>query len=279
MKKTIKYFIFVLSLCLTTAFFGQSKKIKLRASVGYIKEMNHAKYLVLTAKFKEGKKFIPAQGASFLVYQNFKNDSSLLIAKAILTKQGRAKIKLHKNIDNQNLNFSIKLLDTIKFKPLLKNLKIKDAYLATQIVNENQKNFIVISLTDAYTKMPLSRKPLSVYVKRSFKELNLGDKELYFTDKEGRVRVLIPKGIPAINNILTLNVALEEDDTYGTVKAFAVTRLGETINEDTSFDERKLWSARGKEPMFLFLLSVSLIVIIWTAIIHVIYNIFKISKP
>lgn len=278
MHITIKYLVVVLSFYLTTPLFSQTQKNKIRLTVQYENEMNHAKYLILSAKFKENKKFIPAQDVSFLIYQNFQNDTSLLIAKAVLSKKGRAKIKLHKNIDNFNLNFSIKLVDTLNFKPLTKKLNIKDVSLSTQILKEDQKNFIVATLTDAFTKKPVSRRPLKIRVKRTFKDLNLGDKELYFTDSNGSVKVRIPEGIPAINGVLTLNVILEDDDTYGTVRAFTVTPLGEIIIEETSFDERSLFSARGKEPMFLFFISVSLAVIVWTAIIKVVYNIYKIYK-
>jgi hypothetical protein len=264
--------------CLFNKGFAQQDKYKLRLNVNYIKEMNHARYLEFKSFYKVHKKRYFADKTKLLVYQYTNDTLEKLIGKVTLNKKGKAKLKLPEYLHLNLLKYIIKLGDNKKFKPINKRISIKDALLDVYVNKEKKDNYLYAVLTDTKSGSPIKGKALKAQVKRSFKNLNLGNKEQYLTDTQGQIKVKIPKDIPTINKGLTLNIILDDDDVYGTIKTFIVVPLGKPIVENNSFDERKLWSSRGKAPFFLFFISISLFVIIWTNLVNVVYKIYKIYK-
>jgi len=256
--------------------YSQSKKPRIRLKVLYVKDMPQKRFLIISARYRVKKKYIPAPKVKFDIYHNLTKDSSVLIGKVILSRKGSAKLKLPKQINN--LNFTVVLADTLKYKKASKTLNLTDANLETYVIKHKGLNYLEAKLTKSSNNEPIQDAVISLVVKRTFKSLNLGDKEFYLTDKEGKVKALIPKNIPAINGVLTLNALLDGENVYGTVKAFTVAHIGITAKENKEFDERKLWSAKGKEPIFLTIIAISLIVVVSTAIFQVVYNIYRISK-
>jgi len=271
-------FSILVCFCLFNKGFAQQDKYKLRLNVNYIKEMNHARYLEFKSFYKVHKKRYFAYKTKLLVYQYANDTIEKLIGKVTLNKKGKAKLKLPKYLNLNSLRYRISLKDNKKFKPLNKRILIKDALLDVRVDKEREENYLYAVLTDTKSGNPIKGKALKAEVKRSFKNLNLGNKEEYITDIQGQIKVKIPKGIPTINKGLTLNIILDDDDIYGTIKTFIVVPLGTPVVENNSFEERKLWSSRGKAPYFLFFISISLFVIIWTNLANVVYKIYKIYK-
>jgi hypothetical protein len=75
-----------------------------------------------------------------------------------------------------------------------------------------------------------------------------------------------------------IEVVLNESDTYGTVKALVNAPVGTPIVDESTFDERKMWSPRSKTPIFLLIFPNLLIFGIWGLIIYLFVNLIKISK-
>jgi hypothetical protein len=90
--------------------------------------------------------------------------------------------------------------------------------------------------------------------------------------------VEIEKGLPGVDGILTFEVVLEESDEYGTVKALVQAPIGKLIVDESTFDERTMWSPRNKTPLFLLIFPNVLTLGIWGIIVYLIINLFKISK-
>ena len=91
---------------------------------------------------------------------------------------------------------------------------------------------------------------------------------IYNTDDDGEIQVPIEDGIPGIEGNLKLEVVLSESDDYGTVIAQLTAPIGTVIVDESTFDQRTMWSPRGKTPIFLLTLTYSFIFIVWGIFIY-----------
>lgn len=110
-----------------------------------------------------------------------------------------------------------------------------------------------------------------------FKPLRIGE-EFNSTDDEGSILVPIDDGIPGVDGNLGIEVVLNERDDYGTVKAVVFAPIGVSIVDESTFNQRTMWSPRTKTPIFLLIFPNLLIFGIWGFIIYLIFNLFKLSK-
>ncbi|VAW18293.1 hypothetical protein MNBD_BACTEROID04-89, partial [hydrothermal vent metagenome] len=94
----------------------------------------------------------------------------------------------------------------------------------------------------------------------------------------GAILVPVEEGIPGIDGNLTFEVVLNDSDDFGTVKAIVEAPIGVPIVDESTFDQRTMWSPRNKTPLFLLILPNLLIFSIWGLIIYLITNLFKITK-
>ncbi|MGB5204645.1 MAG: hypothetical protein WBN63_10690, partial [Eudoraea sp.] len=110
-----------------------------------------------------------------------------------------------------------------------------------------------------------------------FSPLKIGE-EFNFRDENGTIFVPIEDGIPGLDGNLNIEVVLQDSDDYGTVKAIINAPIGKPIVEESTFDQRTLWSPRSKTPIFILFFTGGLIFGTWGIIIYLITNLFKISK-
>jgi hypothetical protein len=62
------------------------------------------------------------------------------------------------------------------------------------------------------------------------------------------------------------------------VKALVNAPIGVPIVDESTFDERTMWSPRSKTPLFLLIFPNLIILGIWGLIIYLILNLFKLKK-
>ncbi|MCK4562765.1 MAG: hypothetical protein KAT78_07650, partial [Flavobacteriaceae bacterium] len=136
---------------------------------------------------------------------------------------------------------------------------------------------ITATLFDANTNNPIVDESLTVQVQRLFNPLPIGE-EFNNTDDNGSILVPIENGIPGIEGNLAIEVVLNESDNYGTVKVIVNAPFGVPIVDESTFDQRTMWSPRNKTPIFLLIFPNLLIIGIWGFIIYLFINLFKLSK-
>ena len=110
-----------------------------------------------------------------------------------------------------------------------------------------------------------------------FRSLSIGE-DSYNTDQDGTILVPVEEGIPGVDGNLTFEVVLEDSDDYGTVKALVHAPIGVPVVNESTFDERTMWSPRTKTPYFLLIFPNLVIFTMWSFIIYLIINLFKIQK-
>lgn len=127
--------------------------------------------------------------------------------------------------------------------------------------------------------VPLSEKDVMFYVQRSFSLLPIG-RGAETTDENGEAVMEFPLDLPGDENGMLVVIAkIEDDDTYGTVETSSKIKWGvmpET--ENSEWAHRSLSASRDKAPMYLIIVSNSIIAIIWGTIFYIILQLIKIKK-
>ncbi|AMC12042.1 hypothetical protein Lupro_12560 [Lutibacter profundi] len=174
-----------------------------------------------------------------------------------------------------NLLISFKGNDT--FKKAKKNIVFKDVDIRAKLITKDSVNYISATLINTATNTPITGESLNIQVQRLFKPLKIGN-EFNYTNENGAIFIPIDNGIPGMDGNIAIEVVLNESDDFGTVKAIVNAPIGVPIVDESTFNERTMWSPRNKTPLFLLIFPNLLIFGIWGLIIYLITNLFKISK-
>ncbi len=288
MRKQLKFrFIF---LALLSVFFvstgvqnlhAQTKKNKVRLKADYVKIMDDQLYLNISVSSKIDKKTTKISGIELTIY-NETNDDKIELGKVKTDMNGESTFTIKSinsitpdSTNTYNLLVSFKGNET--FKKSKKNISFKDVSINAQHIVKDSINYISATLIDKGTNNPIAEESLTIQVQRLFRPLRIG-KEFNNTNENGTILVPIEEGIPGVDGLLNLEVVLNDHDDYGTVKAIIKAPIGIPIVEESTFDQRTLWSTRSKTPIFILIFANLLILGMWGIIIYLITNLFRINK-
>ncbi|MGV8945192.1 MAG: hypothetical protein ACOH1N_02070 [Lutibacter sp.] len=277
-KLTTKHiFLVLLSVFLCTSSFAQDK-IRLKAS--YVKIMNGEAYFDIQATAKVNDENINVSKIPLIIY-NLVDDEQIEFGKTTTNMLGKSKF-LVKDLnalkpDSSNFyNIEIVFEGNDKFSEASKSLSFKNANIDAKLVTIDSINYISATLIDKSTDSLLIGQSLKVQIPRLFKPLLI--EEFNETDENGTILVPIPEGIPGVDGNISIEVVLSESDEFGTVKAVVIAPIGKPIVDESTFDQRTMWSPRSKTPLFLLIFPNLLTFAMWGIIIYLITNLFKISK-
>jgi len=289
MKNKPKYrflFLVFLSLSIGSISFHNihsqnSNKHKVRLQAYYFKIMDSISYFDIKATSKIKKKNTRVSNIKISVY-NIQEDKKIELGNTITNHQGETRfiIKDLNSLKTDSIG-TYKIIFSFKgdslHKKASKKVKFKDATIKAKLVTKDSINYINALLFDKFLQIPIIDEPLTLRVQRLFKPLTLG-KGFNMTDEKGSIQTPIENGIPGVDGILILEVVLYESDDYGTVIDLVKAPIGVPIVDESTFDQRTMWSPRNKTPLFLLIIPNVLTLGMWAIIILLIVNLFKIYK-
>lgn len=260
-----------------TTIHAQEKKQKARLSVSFNKVQN-SKFLKISGKYKKDKKYRPAAGLDLNIYQVFENDSLVPLGNIALSKKGLANFDVSEafKTDLEQYDFEISHKASEKFKKVSKNIGVRVANLSAKLQTVDDNHVIVGKLTDTNNE-PIEGAEIKVQLQRLFSPLAVG-KGIYFTDENGTINVPITEIMPGIEGKLTYEVVLADSDDYGTIKTIVVANFGKPIVDQSTFDQRTMWSPPTKAPWFDLIIPNLLILGIWGYLVVITFNLYRISK-
>jgi len=289
MKNQLKFrFVFLafvgFSLCSSTfqnSYSQNEAKHKVRIQAYYFKIMDSVSYINIRAISKIGKKNTKVSNIDISVY-NTLNDEQIKLGSIKTNMQGES-IFIFKNLatltpdSTGTYNILLSFKGNSSFKKASKRISFKDAAITAKLVTNNNINYINATLLTGNNESPIIDEPLTLRVQRLFKPLILGDKPSK-TNENGSILAPIEEGIPGLHGNLIIEIVLDESDSYGTIIDLVKAPIGVAIVEDSTFDERTMWSPRSKTPLFLLIVPNLLTFGMWAIIIYLIVNLFKIKK-
>ena len=288
MKNRTKFrlvFLVLLGLLFTIGFqnlYAQdAEKNRIRLGADFFKIMDAENYLEIKATARIQKRNTGVPNIPISVYYEFE-DEKVILGNTTTNMEGESRFVL-KNLNDikpdstntYNLGFSFKGNDS--FKKASKSISFKNADIKAKIIAKDSINYITATLIDVSTDSPIIGESLDVQVERLFMPLKIGE-EFNKTDENGTILVKVDNDIPGVDGILTIEVVLNDNDIYGTVKDLVVAAIGIPIVDESTFDQRTMWSPRNKTPLFLLILPNLIIFGLWVFIIYLSLNLFKIAK-
>jgi hypothetical protein len=289
MKNQLKFryvFLVIVSVFICLANFQNlyaqnAKKNKVRIKAEYVKIMDNESYVDITATSKIEKKNTKVSNIDLTIYNELEDEKTKL-GSTTTNKKGKIRFVINSLNDikpdsTNTYNILISFRGNDSFKKASKRISFKNANIEAKLTIKDSINYIKATLTDAVTNSPIIDELLNVQVQRLFRPLGIGE-EFNNTDENGTIIVPIEEGIPGVDGILTFEVVLYDSDDYGTVKDLVDAPLGIPIIEESTFDQRTMWSPRNKTPLFILIFTNVLIIGIWGIIVYLITNLFRIKK-
>jgi hypothetical protein len=263
------------------SFHSLNAQNKVRLKAQYNKIMDSLSYVDIVATSKIDRKNIKVSDIEIYVFNKLEDDN-IELGKIKTNYKGETRFFIEDlnaiqsdSSNTYNLLFTFKGNET--FKRAKKRISFKNADIIAKIVVKDSINYVEATLTDSGVNSPIVEQGLTIRVQRLFEPLVLG-KEFNNTNDDGAILVPIEEGIPGVNGNLIFEVVLKDSDDYGTVKALISSAIGTPVVDESTFNERTMWSTRDKTPIFLLIFPNLLIFGIWGLIIYLIINLFKISK-
>ena len=287
----IKYFVsFFIIIAMnhmwgSNELYAQTKKNRARINADYVKVIDGESYLNIKASARVDRETVEISNAELTIFKVIEDEGEekeIEIGKAKTNTSGKCKfvIKDFKGLVPDSEGFYHLLVSfggNDSFKKASKDVSFKNAAIEANWVVKDSVNYVNAKLTDTQLDSTLAEIPLKVRVDRLFRPLNIGE-EFYETDENGEIEVAIEEGIPGIDGNLKLEVVLNESDDYGTVIAQLTAPIGTVIVDQSTFDERTMWSPRGKTPIFLLALTYSFIFVVWGIFLYLFINLVRIIK-
>ena len=273
--------VLIFSTASNNLYAQKTKKNKVRLNVQYVKIMDGEIYFDIKASARIKKKNIKVSNIDLILYNELEEEK-IELGKTVTNMKGESRFVLKnlnaiKSDSSNTYNILVSFKGNDFYKKAKKSISFRDVNIEAKIITKDSVNYISATLINANSKDPIVDESLTVYVQRLFKSLRIGE-EFNSTDEEGSIMVPIENGIPGVDGNLAIEVVLNESDDFGTVKAMVIGSVGVPIVDESTFDERTMWSPRNKTPLFLLIFPNLLIIGIWGFIVYLILNLFKLKK-
>ncbi len=257
------------------------EKERLRLSATYIKMMDGPLYLDLAASARIDRTTVEVPGAELEVYYEVDGEEFPLgtvttdgSGKARFTMEGLEQIRP----DSTGLyTLSASFAGNDAYRRASRSLSFRNADIRAELVQQDSLAFVQATLFDAAADSAVADALIKVQVVRMFRPLRISE-EFLSTDDSGSIEVEVPPGIPGPGGNLELQVAVEDNDDYGTVIASLEAPVGTAIQQDTTYFERTLWAPRDRTPLFIIFFTGLLILGSWGLIVYLVRNLIKIAK-
>lgn len=277
-------FILVISLNLTLGLNelnAQTKKNRARINADYVQSIGDEHYLNIKASARIDKKTVEVAHIELSIIQEL-NEEEIEIGKTKTDASGLSKfvLKDFSSLQADSLgyyNLVVSFAGNDSFRKASRDVSFRNADIEAKWIVKDSINYIQAKLIDTKLDSTLAEMPLSVRVERLFRPLKIGE-DSYDTDENGEIEVAVEEGIPGIDGNLNIEVVLNESDEYGTVIAHVKAPIGTVIVDESTFDQRTMWSPRGKTPIFLLALTYSFIIIVWGIFLYLFINLVRIIK-
>jgi len=286
-KQNITYILsllLVIFLHLTAGSYdlnAQTKKNRARINADYVQRIGDEHYLNIKASSRIDKKTVEVAHIELNIFQEL-DDEEIEIGKTKTNASGISKfvIKDFSKLQADSLGFYnlvVSFAGNESFKKASRDVSFRNANIDAKWIVKDSTNYINAKLIDTQLDSALAEMPLTVRVERLFRPLKIGE-DYYDTDEDGEIEVAVEDGIPGVDGNLKIEVVLNESDDYGTVIATLTAPIGTVIVDESTFDQRTMWSPRGKTPLFLLTLTYSFIIIVWGMFLYLFINLVRIFK-
>lgn len=260
-----------------------SEKQKVFVTMKFVKENGNGKvdFKVFT---KEDKKKNPVQFTIVNLYLN-ENSKLGMMGNITTNENGEGSVPLSKKFADLSdslteFNFIGSLMNDPRFTGTETELTIKSATLELSLYQEDSIRYAKAILKEKNTEgqwIPVPEIEIGFFVKRYFSLLSVAEYPVS-TDENGEAILEFPKGLKgdSLGN-LNIVVKIDANENYGTLIASAQEKWGIPLIISQG-EERLLSGSRKNAPLFLVIVSNTIIIAVWAVILYIILQLFKIKS-
>jgi hypothetical protein len=255
-------------------------------SVRYFLPENKIPYVDVSTKKKVGRKFEPVKGIPVNVYFSEAAEKNLL-GKIITGIDGEGRVALPASFkatwDSLNEFKFVAVSDSSAgVESLSGDVTIKKAILVIDTTSTEGIRTVTAQLKEKNGNEWVAVKEIEMKlgIKRMLGNLTVGDKETYTSDSTGMASAEFKRdsmpGDEKGNLILVARV--EDNDNYGNLVVEKSVPWGKSVQAETHFWHRTLWSTGNRAPLWLLFIAYSIVIGVWGTIIFLVLQIVKIKK-
>ena len=283
-----KLFIIMLFLFGTTVskINAQDSTATTVLSVRYFLPENKIPYVDVSTKKKVGRKFEPVKGIPVNVYFSEAAEKNLL-GKIITGIDGEGRVALPASFkatwDSLNEFKFVAVSDSFAgVESLSGDVTIKKAILVIDTTSTEGIRTVTAQLKEKNGNEWVAVKEIEMKlgIKRRLGNLTVGDAETYTSDSTGMASAEFKRdsmpGDEKGNLILVARV--EDNDNYGNLVVEKSVPWGKSVQAETHFWHRTLWSTGNRAPLWLLFIAYSIVIGVWGTIIFLVLQIVKIKK-
>ncbi len=255
-------------------------------SVRYFLPENKIPYVDVSTKKKVGRKFEPVKGIPVNVYFSEAAEKNLL-GKIITGIDGEGRVALPASFkatwDSLNEFKFVAVSDSSAgVESLSGDVTIKKAILVIDTTSTEGIRTVTAQLKEKNGNEWVAVKEIEMKlgIKRRLGNLTVGDAETYTSDSTGMASAEFKRdsmpGDEKGNLILVARV--EDNDNYGNLVVEKSVPWGKSVQAETHFWHRTLWSTGNRAPLWLLFIAYSIVIGVWGTIIFLVLQIVKIKK-
>jgi len=282
--KKLNYIILLLAFlnAASSPSFGQEKR-KLLLSLSYDNVNNDQQYLEAHAKAKVNGRLILVPDIKLKFYIN--NDSSSnLIGQAITDDQGNAYSQIPASAKaewnkSSTPSFIIESEPADSFQSATASFDLTRAKLKIDTIAGQKVMVTLVQLKDG-NWIPVKSVDIVIGVKREGRYLTISETPTYTTDSLGTVTADFKRDklTGDSKGNLTLTARVEDNDNFGTISADKIVPWGVPMKFESTYATRSLFARRNRSPVWLDVISYSIIAIVWAVLLYLILQIGKLKK-
>lgn len=284
--------VFILNCNLTHSQNTKSPASKLTfdMNLSYLLSNDIRNVKVVLTRYEKGRT-IPVDNLSSPIYLYLNGvkefdpaDGTGLIGKMYIDKEGEGMFEFPSKLSKvtsglHNFTFTAKLDSDKLYENVEKEISISDAKVSIEYSGDDSIKTVTAYLYEwkGTAFIPVPEAELKLCIKRTFNFLPFGESGIS-TDENGKISGILPLDVIGnADHTLTIAARLEDHETFGTLE---ITKFVPwTVLPRTNPERgRTLWSQGDNAPLLLVFSSVIIIVIIWGAIIYLIFLLIKIKK-
>lgn len=267
--------------CLVTGTGRAQEKAELSLHLGYFNDNGRIQYLVANVKTRVNGKFQPRDSVPV---RFFISDDSHPLGKAVTDARGEAVLFLpaaaKPEWDKSPKQCFIAVVDADSaYAAATADLDIAKAKI--ELDTGSGKTIVATLLEQIPTGwMPVKEVEVILAVKRLGNNLNVSENASYTTDAAGKASTDFKlENLPGDDSgNLMLIARLDANDVYGTISTEKKVPWGIARGSVADFDKRTLYARRGRAPLSLGFIALSLSLAVWSVIVYLVFQIRKIRK-
>ena len=264
-------------------FAQDSAKKELLLSVAYHMQANKVPQLLVNAKTKVEKRFLPVKNINVAVYLGA-DSASNLIGKVSTNENGEARLAIpasFKSVWDGSASHSFLGISepTKEFDITKSELTVRKAKVLIDTVEDAETRSLAITVLQLMDSewMPAKDVEVKVGVNRLGGVLPVGEEESYTTDSTGKAIAEFKRdSLPGdAKGNLQIVARVEENEELGSLTAVSTVPWGVLVKDVNHFNERSLWATRDKAPVWLLFMAGSIMIGVWSVLVYLFFMIYR----